>query len=76
MTIAASIPNPFFDLAGLTCGHFQIPFGIFFTSTFIGKAINKASMQTAFIVFTFSKHLVDRYLLALEKLAPWLGDIL
>lgn len=23
----ASIPNPFFDLAGITCGHFLIPFG-------------------------------------------------
>jgi len=24
--LAASIPNPLFDLAGLTCGHLQIPF--------------------------------------------------
>ena len=42
--IAASIPNPLFDLAGVTCGHFQIPFGTFFLATFIGKAINKVSI--------------------------------
>ena len=26
IVIAASVPNPLFDLAGITCGHFLIPF--------------------------------------------------
>lgn len=36
----ASIPNPLFDLAGITCGHFKIPF-----TTFLGKACVKATIQ-------------------------------
>lgn len=44
VTLFASIPNPLFDLAGLTCGHFLIPFGVFFGATFIGKSIIKVSI--------------------------------
>ena len=33
----ASIPNPLFDLAGITCGHFLIPFWTFFGATLIGN---------------------------------------
>lgn len=55
----ASIPNPLFDLAGLMCGHFQIPFFTFFIPTLIGKAINKVSIQVIFIVVAFSQHMLD-----------------
>jgi hypothetical protein len=48
--LAASIPNPLFDLAGLTCGHFGIPFWTFFGATFIGKAVVKVSIQVFFII--------------------------
>lgn len=41
----ASVPNPLFDLAGITCGHFKIPFTTFFGATFLGKACVKASIQ-------------------------------
>ncbi len=41
---AASIPNPLFDLAGLTCGHFGIPFWTFFGATLIGKAVFKVGV--------------------------------
>ena len=43
--LCASIPNPLFDLAGITCGHFGIPFVIFFSATSIGKAIIKTHLQ-------------------------------
>ena len=46
--LCASIPNPLFDLAGLTCGHFQVPFMTFFGATFIGKALIKVSIQVSF----------------------------
>lgn len=42
---AASIPNPLFDLAGITCGVFLIPFWTFFGATVIGKAIIKMHLQ-------------------------------
>lgn len=31
-----------FDLAGLTCGHFRIPFWTFFGATAVGKARSRA----------------------------------
>ncbi|KAF9372913.1 Vacuolar membrane protease, partial [Mortierella sp. AD011] len=43
--LCASIPNPLFDLAGITCGHFLIPFSTFFGATFLGKAVVKSSIQ-------------------------------
>ncbi|KAJ2350931.1 hypothetical protein IWW50_004802, partial [Coemansia erecta] len=36
--VFAAIPNPLFDLAGITCGHFKVPFWTFFGATFIGKS--------------------------------------
>ena len=41
----SQIPNPLFDLAGITCGHFLIPFWTFFGATLIGKAIIKMHIQ-------------------------------
>ena len=52
---SASIPNPLFDLAGITCGHFRIPFRTFFSATFIGKAIIKVHIQMLFVIAIFRK---------------------
>ena len=41
----AQIPNPLFDLAGITCGHFLVPFWTFFGATVIGKAVIKMHIQ-------------------------------
>ncbi|KAF4085923.1 hypothetical protein AMELA_G00100460 [Ameiurus melas] len=56
----ASIPNPLFDLAGITCGHFLIPFWTFFGATLIGKAVIKMHIQKLFVIITFSKHIVEQ----------------
>jgi len=56
--LCASIPNPLFDLAGITCGHFRIPFRKFFTATFIGKAIIKVHIQMLFVIICFRKQTV------------------
>jgi len=69
---AASIPNPLFDLAGITCGHFLIPFWTFFGATLIGKAVVKMHIQKVFIIFLFSKHHVDS-LLEIIKSIPVIG---
>lgn len=45
--LSASIPNPLFDLAGITCGHFLFPFMKFFLATLIGKAIIKVHIQVS-----------------------------
>lgn len=52
--LAASIPNPLFDVAGLTCGHIGISFWTFFLATAVGKACIKAMLQAVFYVVLFS----------------------
>eukprot|EP01138_Halocafeteria_seosinensis_P000272 gb/GECG01000280.1/.p1 GENE.gb/GECG01000280.1/~~gb/GECG01000280.1/.p1 ORF type:complete len:549 (+),score=61.01 gb/GECG01000280.1/:1-1647(+) len=52
--LAASIPNPLFDLAGLTCGTFGIPFWTFFGATVIGKACIKVMIQAVFYATVFN----------------------
>lgn len=69
--LCASIPNPLFDLAGLTCGHFLVPFTTFFGATLIGKAVVKMHIQMLFVIFIFTKH----HLEALEDLIASIPEI-
>ena len=57
--LMASVPNPLFDLAGLTCGHLQISFWTFFVATSIGKGLIKVNIQVLSIIFIFSKQTLD-----------------
>ncbi|KDR19990.1 vacuole membrane protein 1 isoform X3 [Zootermopsis nevadensis] len=56
----ASIPNPLFDLAGITCGHFLVPFWTFFGATLIGKAVVKMLIQKMFVIIAFNEMLVEK----------------
>ncbi|KAI8116648.1 hypothetical protein FF38_04783 [Lucilia cuprina] len=56
----ASIPNPLFDLAGITCGHFLVPFWTFFGATLIGKAIIKMHIQKVFVIIAFNESLIEK----------------
>uniref|UniRef100_A0A673ZGC6 Vacuole membrane protein 1 n=1 Tax=Salmo trutta TaxID=8032 RepID=A0A673ZGC6_SALTR len=71
----ASIPNPLFDLAGITCGHFLVPFWTFFGATLIGKAIIKMHIQKLFVIITFSSHIVEQ-MVSLIGGVPVLGSSL
>ncbi|KAK2168618.1 hypothetical protein LSH36_15g02111 [Paralvinella palmiformis] len=66
--LCASIPNPLFDLAGITCGHFLIPFWTFFGATVIGKAIIKMHIQKLFVIFLFSEKHVEHVIYLLKYL--------
>jgi len=68
----ASIPNPLFDLAGITCGHYLVPFWKFFGATFIGKAVIKAHLQTIFVISVFHKEHLEFVVSELEKWIPFL----
>lgn len=70
--LCASIPNPLFDLAGITCGHFMVPFSTFFGATLIGKAIIKMHIQQLFVIFLFSQHHLDNLFTALARV-PYVG---
>ncbi|XP_017045833.1 vacuole membrane protein 1 isoform X1 [Drosophila ficusphila] len=68
----ASIPNPLFDLAGITCGHFLVPFWTFFGATLIGKAVIKMHIQKIFVIIAFNETLIERAVDLLASL-PVLG---
>jgi len=72
----ASIPNPLFDLAGFLCGHFLIPFGVFFGACFLGKAVVKVSIQSFFVIFCFSQHQVEIILNLLKNFSPKLRELM
>jgi len=70
IVVCASVPNPLFDLAGLTCGHFLIPFWTFFGATFIGKALVKVQIQSAFVILAFDTTRLSWCIEKLEALIP------
>ena len=45
--VLSAWPNAAFDLCGICCGHFLMPFWTFFGGTFAGKALVKAPAQVA-----------------------------
>ncbi|WOL20377.1 vacuole membrane protein KMS1-like isoform X2 [Canna indica] len=57
--LLASVPNPLFDLAGIMCGQFGIPFWKFFLPTLIGKALIKTHIQTIFIISLCNNQLLE-----------------
>ena len=72
---SSSIPNPLFDLAGITCGHFLVPFWTFFGATLIGKAVIKMHIQVGISIDRAVTHLVSfsenlRYL-GFQQRALW-----
>lgn len=46
----ASFPNILFDVCGVYCGHYLMPFWTFFTATFIGKAIIRNGYQSVIYI--------------------------
>ncbi|ESL12189.1 hypothetical protein TRSC58_00048 [Trypanosoma rangeli SC58] len=58
--LLAAWPNMAFDLCGMACGHFLMPFWTFFGATFIGKALIKVNMQAVFFVLLFSGDNIER----------------
>ncbi|XP_011090736.1 vacuole membrane protein KMS1 [Sesamum indicum] len=77
--VLASVPNPLFDLAGIMCGQFGIPFWNFFLATAIGKAIIKTHIQTVFIICVCNNQLLDwmeNELLLVMGFAPGFNSII
>lgn len=77
--VLASVPNPLFDLAGIMCGQFGIPFWEFFLATMIGKAIIKTHIQTLFIIAVCNNqllHWVENELIWVLSFIPGFDSIL
>lgn len=56
--LMASYPNIAFDLCGICCGHFNMPFWTFFIATFLGKAIIRNSYQSFIYVTICSEEYI------------------
>ncbi|GAB4835826.1 meiotic spindle pole body protein Kms1 [Ancistrocladus abbreviatus] len=77
--VLASVPNPLFDLAGILCGQFGIPFWKFFFATLIGKAFIKTHIQTILIISVCNNQLlgfIENQLIWVLSFIPGLGSIL
>ncbi|MEN2498723.1 MAG: Vacuolar membrane protease [Marteilia pararefringens] len=53
--VLSSVPNPFFDVAGIACGHFDVSLPTFLSATLIGKAIIKSQVQTLFMITSIDR---------------------
>jgi len=65
--LLSAYPNAAFDLCGICCGHFLMPFSEFFGATLLGKGLVKTAGQTAFFVALFRKHSRESILAWLES---------
>ncbi|ETI34742.1 hypothetical protein F441_18664 [Phytophthora nicotianae CJ01A1] len=63
-------PNMAFDLCGICCGHFLMPFWTFFGATLIGKALIKVNMQAAFFITIFTDAHLKRVEAFIGRVTP------
>ncbi|KEG04448.1 conserved Plasmodium protein, unknown function [Plasmodium vinckei vinckei] len=61
-------PNIMFDLCGICCGHFLMPFKNFFIPLVLGKAVVKTIFQAFFLIFIFSNNYKGMQLAILKKM--------
>eukprot|EP00240_Pyramimonas_obovata_P001895 CAMPEP_0118921994 /NCGR_PEP_ID=MMETSP1169-20130426/1086_1 /TAXON_ID=36882 /ORGANISM="Pyramimonas obovata, Strain CCMP722" /LENGTH=451 /DNA_ID=CAMNT_0006862807 /DNA_START=42 /DNA_END=1397 /DNA_ORIENTATION=+ len=66
----SAYPNAAFDLVGICCGHFMMPFLTFFGGTFVGKALIKAPGQVAGAVVVFGSGTREAFKAWLQPLLP------
>ncbi|GET89990.1 hypothetical protein, conserved [Leishmania tarentolae] len=58
--LLAAWPNMAYDLCGMACGQFLMPFSTFFSATLIGKAVIKVNLQAIFFIVLFSGDIIER----------------
>lgn len=66
----ASIPNPLFDMCGICCGHYLMPFSTFFSATFLGKAVIRNFYQSLMYVALCGEEYMQMVIRILQHLAP------
>ena len=63
-------PNMAFDLCGICCGHFMMPFWTFLGATVLGKAVIKSNLQAMFFITIFMDKHLKQIEYALERIFP------
>lgn len=67
IVLLASYPNAAFDLCGICCGQFMMPFWQFLGATVLGKGFIKILGQTALVVLLFMRSTRERAFQFLER---------
>jgi vacuole membrane protein 1 len=67
--LLAAWPNMAFDLCGMACGQFLMPFWTFFSATLVGKALIKVNLQAIFFIVLFSGDNIERLMRSLGHTA-------
>uniref|UniRef100_A0A8C9GVW4 Vacuole membrane protein 1 n=1 Tax=Piliocolobus tephrosceles TaxID=591936 RepID=A0A8C9GVW4_9PRIM len=70
--LLSSWPNVMFDLCGICCGHFLMPFQNFFVPLILGKAFVKTFFQAFFLIFIFSNNYKEAQFRMLRKVFLYL----
>jgi len=68
--LMAAWPNAAFDLCGICCGHFLMPFGTFLLAVWIGKALIKVNGQALFFITIFTPEHLKSALQVVDSLFP------
>ena len=68
-------PNAFFDLCGMCCGQFLMPFYKFFSGVFIGKVLIKVNMQSLSLIIFFSEKYLNKLILVLNSITFDMFDL-
>eukprot|EP01127_Copromyxa_protea_P005541 TRINITY_DN15464_c0_g1_i1.p1 TRINITY_DN15464_c0_g1~~TRINITY_DN15464_c0_g1_i1.p1 ORF type:complete len:266 (-),score=62.30 TRINITY_DN15464_c0_g1_i1:57-854(-) len=68
--LMAAWPNAAFDLCGVCCGHFLMPFWSFFLATWIGKGLIKVNLQACFFIVLFTEEYLATVVAGIEKMIP------
>jgi membrane protein YqaA with SNARE-associated domain len=53
VVLLSAWPNAAFDMCGMACGHFLMPFWTFFSGLVLGKAFIKVNIQCSFFLILF-----------------------
>jgi uncharacterized membrane protein YdjX (TVP38/TMEM64 family) len=66
----SSWPNIAFDLCGICCGHYLMPFWDFFLATLIGKAVVRNAYQSVVYVALCSEAYLETMITCLQVVSP------
>ncbi|CAG9462541.1 unnamed protein product [Pedinophyceae sp. YPF-701] len=68
--LLSSVPNALFDVCGVVCGHYLMPWKEFVAAVALGKAVVRVNLTTLMYISMFRRSSRDWLLSALERVLP------
>lgn len=73
--LLSAVPNMAFDLCGICCGHFGMPFWQFFGGTLLGKAGVRVLIQTSFLTMLSNREHLGAFVEIVRRVTPAAWDL-